>query len=207
MENGKLIVISGPSGCGKGVISKLVRKKTGIPIAISATTRAPREDDIPDVTYHFITKQEFEDRIASGGMLEYNFYNGNYYGTPAKEPIEAVRAGGSMILEIDVHGGMNVRKLYPDAILIMLLAPSFSVQEKRLRGRGKTLSEEQIRERLDETRRELEKLPLYDAVVINGQNEEELCAEAVISIIERRAGWERYKVSNHPDLPKTYFEN
>lgn len=204
-KKGRLIVISGPSGSGKGVVSKLVSQKTGIPLSVSATTRAPREEDVPGKTYHFISREEFESRIRNGGMLEYNCYNGNYYGTPKKEVLEAVAGGNDVILEIDVHGGLNVRACDAGAILIMLTASGFSVQEKRLRQRDAGAAEDVIRARLDESRAELERLPEYDYLVINEENKAEECADAIVSILRGGAETEKYRVSAKPGWQEQYF--
>ena len=143
-EKGILLVVSGPAGSGKGTVLKELMAKSGdFVYSVSATTRAPRPGEVNGVNYHYLTSEDFEERIASGGMLEYTRYCDNYYGTPKKEAEEVLESGKNLILEIEVEGAENVKRLYPEAVLIMLLPPSFAVQEARLRGRG-TETEEVI---------------------------------------------------------------
>ena len=201
MNKGLLVVISGPAGSGKGtVIAKLLESDAFV-YSVSATTRAPRPGEIDGKNYYFISKEEFERRIEKGEMLEYTSYCQNYYGTPLKEALEVMESGRNLILEIEVEGAMNVKRLYPDAVLIMLLPPSFAVQEARLRGRG-TESDEVINERLNRTREEVPLLPNYDYVVYNRDGGAEDCAEDIRAVVRA----ERNTVSRHPDAPTLYFE-
>ena len=202
MEKGLLIVLSGPSGSGKGTVCEVLKKKASFAFSVSATTRAPREGEVDGVHYHYITREEFEKRIRTGEMLEYTDYNGNYYGTPLGEAMRVINAGDDLLLEIEVEGAMNVKRLYPDAVLIMLLPPSFSVQAARLRGRG-TESEEVIEGRLARTREELKYLPQYDYVVYNEDGGVDACAEEIVRIVRS----ERCAVKRHPDAHVKYFEN
>ena len=202
MEKGLLIVYSGPSGSGKGTVREKLMQKGRFAFSVSATTRAPRAGEVDGVDYHFITREEFENRIAAGDMLEYTVYNGNYYGTPLREALQVIEAGEDLLLEIEVEGAMNVKRLYPDAVLIMLLPPSFSEQEKRLRGRG-TESEEVIRGRLERTREEMKYLPHYDYVVYNRDGEIEECADVIMSLIRS----EKCAQKRHPDAHIKYFES
>lgn len=108
-REGVLLVISGPSGSGKGVlVQKLLSRRTDIGLSVSATTRAPRTGEINGVSYHFMTKEKFKERLEAGDFLEYNEYAGNYYGTPKSEVVTRISEGTSMILEIDVQGAMNI---------------------------------------------------------------------------------------------------
>ena len=201
MKKGLLIVVSGPSGSGKGTVNKRLLAMDDFRFSVSATTRAPREGEVDGVSYFFITREEFEKRIRSGDMLEYNVYSGNYYGTP-REMVENVLAEGkNIILEIDVNGAMQVKQKYPDAILIMLLPPSFAVQEQRLRDRG-TESEEVIRMRLEETRREVPRIGEYDYVVYNNDGAIEIAAEDILSIVRS----EHLSVKRNPDVATRYFQ-
>jgi guanylate kinase len=127
------------------------------------------------VNYYFISREEFEKRIAADEMLEYTEYCGNYYGTPKKEALEVLESGKNLILEIEVEGAMNVKRVCPDAVLIMLLPPSFAVQEHRLRSRG-TETEEKILARLNRTREEVVMLPRYDYIVYNEDGCDKLAA-------------------------------
>lgn len=183
MKRGLLLVISGPAGSGKGtVIKTLMEKEKDIAYSVSATTRAPRPGEIDGVNYHFITVDDFKSRIATGGILEYTEYCGNFYGTPKKEAEEVLASGRNLILEIEVEGAGNVKKLCPEAVLIMLLPPSHAEQEKRLRGRG-TEPEDKILARLAKAKEEIKQLGLYDYIVYNMDGEAEKCADDIISII------------------------
>lgn len=202
MQEGLLIVLSGPAGSGKGTVSQLLLRSPEFAFSVSATTRAPRPGEVDGVNYHFISVADFEERIRRGELLEYTNYCGNYYGTLRSEA-EAILAGGrNLLLEIEVEGAANIRRLRPDAVLIMLLPPSFSVQEKRLRGRG-TETEEKIHARLARSRAELDCLHLYDYMVLNRDNGAEDCAEDVRAIVRA----ERCAVRRHPGAAAAFFEN
>lgn len=201
MENkGFLVVISGPSGSGKGTVRKVLMQEESFAFSVSDTSRAPREGERDGVDYHYISRETFEKNIRDGKMLEYTQYNGNYYGTPLCEVERALKAGKNILLELEVEGAMNVKRHYPEAVLIMLLPPSFSVQAKRLRGRA-TESEEVVLGRLERTRTELTYLPHYDYVVYN--REVEQCAEDIRTVLRA----ERFAVRHYPEVPVTYFEN
>ncbi len=168
MKNkGRMIVVSAPSGCGKGTILAEILKSDKFYYSISATTRAPREGEKDGVNYHFITKEEFERQIENGGMLEYAEYCGNYYGTPKKILEEKMNEGINVILEIEVQGAMKVRKLVPDAVFIFIVPPSISELERRLRKRG-TETDDVIAKRVAEAAGEIKKAPDYDYIVVNG---------------------------------------
>ena len=202
MKQGLLIVISGPAGSGKGTVNQLLLKSPDYAFSVSATTRAPRPGEVDGVNYHYITREAFEARIAAGEMLEYTQYCGNYYGTPLKEAQEVLRSGKNLILEIEVEGALNVKRLYPEAVLIMLLPPSFSVQESRLRGRA-TETEEKILARLERTKEELMQLDGYDYVVYNYDGKSEECAEDIRAIVRA----EQAATSRHPAAAVAYFQN
>lgn len=200
MEKGLLIVVSGPAGSGKGTVNAKLLQSPEYAFSVSATTRAPRPGEVNGKNYWYISREEFEGRIARGEMLEHTEYCGNYYGTPKKEAEEVLATGRNLILEIDVRGAMNVKRLYPEAVLIMLLPPSFAVQEARLRGR-KTETEEKIRARLDKTREELEQLGKYDYLVINRENGAEECAEDIRAIVRA----EKRAIKRFPTAKADYF--
>ncbi len=202
MEKGLLIVISGPAGSGKGTVIGRLLESEDFVYSVSATTRSPRPGEIDGKNYHFISKKEFERRIADGEMLEYTSYCRNYYGTPLKEAREILNAGKNLILEIEVEGAMNVKRLYPEAVLIMLLPPSFAIQEARLRGRG-TEPDEVIKERLARTREELPEISHYDYVVYNYDGGVDACVEDIRSVVRA----EKHSVLRHPDAEKHYFED
>ena len=171
MKNkGLLLVVSAPSGCGKGTILGEILKDDSFYYSISATTRAPREGEQDGVNYHFITKEEFEQRIAQGGMLEYAQYCGNYYGTPKKEVEQMREAGRDVILEIEVEGAMKVRALCPDAVFLFIAPPSGEELRRRLNKRG-TEAAEVIEERVSQASRELSYANRYDYIIVNGELE------------------------------------
>lgn len=184
MRKGLLFIVSGPAGSGKGtVVNELIAKHPGLTLSISATTRQPRPGEVDGVHYHFISKEEFEQRIKDGKMLEYATYSGNYYGTPQKEVEEAMREGKDVILEIEVAGAMQIKEKIKDSVAIMLTPPSRDVLEARLRGRG-TETEDVIKWRLERAREELSLMPQYDYSVINEDNKSDECAEMIYTIIK-----------------------
>lgn len=201
MKKGLLIVISGPAGSGKGTVNAQLLRSDEYAYSVSATTRDPRVGEVDGINYHFITKKEFERRIEDGEMLEYTEYCGNYYGTPLKEAKEVLESGKNLILEIEVEGALNVKRLYPEAVLIMLLPPSFAIQEARLRGRGSE-TEDKILERLARTKKELPEIYHYDYVVYNEDGGVDACADDIRSIVRA----EQCAVKRHPDAPKEYFQ-
>ena len=165
-NKGLLIVLSGPSGCGKGTMVAEILKRGDCAVSVSATTRAPREGEENHVHYHFLTRAEFEQRIDDDGLLEYAEYCGNYYGTPKKE-VEEMRASGKhVILEIEVQGAFQIRERCPDAVLVFTVPPSVAELRRRLHKRG-TETDEVIEKRIA---RAMEELPLaaqYDYVILN----------------------------------------
>ena len=195
-----MIVISGPAGSGKGTVNAHLLRTGEYVYSISATTRAPRPGEADGVNYYFISREEFEKRIAAGDMLEYTEYCGNYYGTPKKEALDVLESGKNLILEIEVEGAMNVKREYPEAVLIMLLPPSFSTQEHRLRSRG-TETEEKIIARLTRTREEVVMLPNYDYVVYNEDNCDKEAAEEIEEIVHS----EKRATRRHSDAVESYF--
>ncbi|MDD5888616.1 MAG: guanylate kinase [bacterium] len=171
-KTGQVIVISAPSGSGKGsVINGLLKKNKNIWLSVSTTSRNIRENDIPGVTYNFVSKEEFEKEIKENVFLEYTNYVGNYYGTP-KGPIkEKLEQGIDVILEIEIEGASNIKKLIPEAIFIFIMPPSLKVLVKRLKKRG-TDSNEKIIERFHAAYKEINEVSKYNYVVINDNLEE-----------------------------------
>ena len=200
MNKGLMIVISGPAGSGKGTVNARLLESDEYVYSVSATTRAPRVGEVDGKNYYFITKEDFEARIQKGQMLEYTHYCGNYYGTPLKEALDVLESGKNLILEIEVEGALNVKRLYPEAVLIMLLPPSFSVQESRLRGRG-TETEDKILARLARTREELPVLCHYDYVVYNRDGGIDSCADDIRAIVRA----EQCSTKRHPTAVEDYF--
>ncbi len=200
MEKGLMVVVSGPAGSGKGTVNGHLLKRDDFVYSVSATTRAPRPQEIDGVNYHFISKDEFLSRINSGDMLEYTEYCGNFYGTPLKEALEVLESGKNLILEIEVEGAHNVKAKYPEAILIMLLPPSFAVQEQRLRGRG-TETEEKVLARLERTKEELSVAKDYDYVVYNHDGKDIDAADEILAILKA----ERASIRRNPYVKENYF--
>lgn len=200
MRKGLLLVISGPSGCGKGTVLKEVMKKQNLYYSISMTTRQPREGEVDGVQYHFVSKEQFEMLIAQNGVLEHAEYCGNYYGTP-REAVETMRnEGKDVILEIEVVGAAQVRENCPDVVSIFIAPPSIAELKRRLYGRG-TESEETIQERIAQIDRELPCAVHYDYLVIN--DEVEVAAEEILQIIAA----ERIRHRNKEEKVKEVLES
>lgn len=185
MEKGLVFVISGPSGSGKGTIVEELRKiAPNIGVAVSATTRAPRPGEVDGVTYHYKTREEFEALLAAGEILEHTEYSGNLYGTLKSEAEKVIGAGRDLILEIEVDGGGQVKRLLgDDCVLIMLLAPDAAEQERRLRDRG-TETEEKIRMRMEKAHTEIAVAGEYEYLVLNETGKQEECAENLLAILK-----------------------
>ena len=180
MSKGKLVVISGASGVGKGtVLGIMMKKREDLQFSVSATTRAPRPSETDGVHYYFVTKEQFEDMIATGQMLEYSAHAANYYGTPRAQAEEKMRTG-SVLLDIEPNGAGQVKKAAPDAVLVFIMPPSMEELERRLRGRGDT-PEDQIAMRMERAVWEMEQRHWYDHVVVN--DDAERCADEILKII------------------------
>ena len=185
MSKGILIIVSGPSGSGKGtVVGRILEKRPDFVCSVSATTRAPRENEVDGVSYYFLDRAEFEGRIAKDMMLEHAEYCGNYYGTPKKEVFANLEAGRNVILEIEVQGAMQVKRRCPEAVMVMIAPPDYDTLERRLRGRGDRVAEEVIRARLEKAKFELSLTPDYDYLVINGDDAVEAAADEIIGIAD-----------------------
>ena len=169
MQKGILLILSGPSGVGKGTVGKRLLKRSGgsMVFSVSCTTRAPREGEEDGKDYFFISDEEFERMIAEDEFLEYmNVFGKNHYGTPRKYVESKLDAGCDVLLDIDVNGAMNVKKNFPDAVAIMLVPPSMKELLARLEGRG-TEDREAVERRLKEAKKELSFMPRYDHIVVN----------------------------------------
>lgn len=182
MRKGLLILISGPSGTGKGTVCDLLRKNhPEISYSISATTRQPRPGEQDGVNYYFYDKEKFRQMIDAGELLEWAEVYGNYYGTPKQKVLDRLNAGEDILLEIDTQGALNVMKAVPEGLFIFLLPPSLEELANRLKGRG-TETEESLQRRLGAAVDEIKIAHNYRYVVVN--DKVEAAEEAIAGIIE-----------------------
>ena len=181
-KKGILLVISGFSGAGKGtVVNRLREKYDEYALSISMTSRKPRPTDVEGETYFFVTREKFEKTIAENGLLEYAEYCGNYYGTPRAFVEEQLNAGKNVILEIEIQGATNIKKAFPESLLIFITPPSATELERRLKGRG-TETDDVIAKRLKRAFEESDGMDTYDYIVVNDDLEE--CVDEVHHIID-----------------------
>jgi guanylate kinase len=197
-EKGLLIVLSGPSGVGKGTVRKALfsHSDTAFEYSISMTTRAPREGEIDGVDYFFKTREEFEELIRQGKLLEYAEFVGNYYGTPVDYVRETLENGKDVFLEIEVQGAQQVREKFPEGLFIFLAPPSLSELKNRITTRG-TETEDIINNRMTVAKEEIEMMSLYDYVVENDQVEnacEKIKAIVMAEHCRRQRIEKRYKI-------------
>lgn len=197
MGKGVLLIISGPSGSGKGTIVERLVSERGYSVSISATTRGPRPNEKNGVHYFFRTVDEFEKMIEKGELLEHARFCDNYYGTPKKYVEDQIQAGNNIILEIEVQGALQVKEKYRDAVLIFTMPPTIEELRRRLVNRG-TEDKETIDKRIKRAEEELEFLPRYDYLVINDTVEQ--AVEDVDCIVKA----ERMKCSRNPELKNKF---
>ena len=178
---GRLIVLAGPSAVGKGTIAQyIIHNYPGFHLSISATTREPRAGESDGVSYFFVSKQEFENQIKAGQMLEWALVHGqNLYGTPKDPVLRALEDGLNVILEIDVQGAKQVKQSFPDALLVFVQPPSFDELVSRLEKRG-TEGQKERKKRLETAEFELKEASSFDFVVIN--DEVPRCAQEVVEL-------------------------
>lgn len=200
MKKGLLFVISGPSGTGKGTVVKHLLKTGKFFFSVSATTRAPREEDVNGVTYHFISREEFCKKIESGEMLEHAEFSGNLYGTPKFAVEEALNEGKNVILEIETKGALQIREKMPDAVLIFILPPDMETLRSRLIGRGSE-TPESAELRLSQVKREVSLLSHYDYAVVNEDGKSEEAAEEILRI----AHTENLRASRNLEFQKKFI--
>lgn len=200
MKKGRLFVISGPSGVGKGtIVKKILETERPVELSVSATTRSPREGEEDGRDYFFVSNEEFEERIAEGGFLEYASVHENYYGTP-KAPVEkALSEGKDIILEIDVQGAMQVKDSFDNGVYIFVLPPSIEVLRERILGRGSE-TEHSLQVRLGKALDEIRYLDKYDYAVVN--DDLETATEDVLGIMQA----EHFKILNAEELINNYEE-
>lgn len=193
-EKGMLIVVSAPSGTGKGaIIEKLLENDKNIVHSVSATTRTPRKGEKDGVSYYFIDKPEFEDMISNNDLLEWDKYCDNYYGTPKKYIDEITSKGGDVILDITVAGAVNIKREWPEAVMIFVLPPSIKELERRITGRG-TDSAEAIKSRLDYAYAEFKHVDKYEYVVVNDD------LNIAVKEVENIVISERMKYTRNPSI-------
>ena len=201
-EKGLIVVISGPAGSGKSTVNKFIRENPDYVFSVSRTTRYVRPGEVDGKDYYFISREEFEQKLKEDDFLENAEYCGALYGTPKSLVYEQIEKGKNVILEIEVEGAMQVKEKCPEALLIMLLPPSFAAQEARLRGRG-TEPEDKILKRLEKSHSEIAAAKKYDYIVFNHDGKAEESANIIFGIVNS----ERYAASRIPDLDKLYFGN
>lgn len=203
MKKGLIIVISAPSGTGKGTVIEKLKERRAFSYSVSHTTRAPRQGEVDGVNYHYVSREQFQALVDGGKMVETTVYSGNCYGTSFAAIEDVVSAGQDVVLEIEVEGGRNIRKKFPDAVEIYLFPPSLAELERRLRGRG-TEEDAVVRARLDRALGELEELRaeegVYDYFVVNRSVED---AAAEIDAILRA---EELRRERQGDLPGALLE-
>ena len=185
MPKGSVIIVSGPSGVGKGtIVKKVVEKRTDMFLSVSCTTRAPRDGEIPGVSYHYISEEEFRKHIDEDYFLEWECYVGNYYGTPLAPMLSAMEEGKSTILEIEVGGAFQAKRRYPEAVLVFVVPPSFRELKKRLETRdaGNEVALAAIEKRMARALEEYEKIVDYDYIIVNDDLDE--AVKSLETIIE-----------------------
>ena len=181
-NRGLLVVISGPSGVGKGTVRKALFEMPNhnLVYSVSMTTRKQRPGEVDGKDYYFVSKEEFEDKIKNGKLLEHAEFVGNYYGTPLDKVNERLNDGQEVVLEIEVEGAQQVKEKMPDSVMIFIAPPSKEALYNRLKKRG-TESEEIIQQRIQKANREFKKAYLYDYIVVN--DEVKNAADRIIAII------------------------
>ena len=200
-KRGKLVIVSGPSGVGKGTVpAELFAMSDEFALSVSATTRAPREGEKEGVNYFYKSKEEFEKMIEEKKLLEYASYNGNYYGTPKAYVDSKLDEGKNVILEIEVQGAMKVKSLVPDAVMIFVAPESKEILHERLTGRG-TEEADVIAKRIAIAEKELRACLMYDYITVNEQGKAKECAENILAIVRA----EKVKKSNMFDAVSDFI--
>ncbi len=203
MTGGLVFIISGPAGSGKGsVVNEVLRRDDRFICSVSATSRPCLRGETEGVNYYYISREEFEEKIKSGGVLEYTEYCGNYYGTPVSEFERASALGKHLILEIEVDGAAQIKKKYPEAVLIMVSPPDAAEQSRRLHTRGRD-TEESIAGRLRRAKEELEFLPSYDYLIVNESGKLSRSADDFFAIARAEA----LRTARRRDFSKRYFDS
>ena len=222
-RHGQLLVVSGPSGSGKGTVVGFLKKTPGYAFSVSVTTRAPRVGERDGVDYYYITNERFAEMKANSELLESTTFCNTSYGTPVSEVARAEGLDRALVFDIETEGAASIKRLYPDAILVMLLPPSYSELERRLRARG-TESDEKIANRLAKAKQEVLLFRNYDYIVINGTGSPDEAAKVIDSIVRARICLENggpkneeeqklvdfaatFETAKHPDTAKNFLES
>ncbi|MBS6610222.1 MULTISPECIES: guanylate kinase [Peptoniphilus] len=196
MDGGFLLVLSGPSGSGKGTVSEaLMKNNDDIIFSTSVTTRTPRPGEVNGENYFFATREEFEEMVEKGELLEYAFVHTNYYGTPKKFVFDEIEKGEIVLLEIDVQGALQIKEKYKEAVFIFLIPPTMDELKSRLVKRD-TETEDEIETRYRNAFKELDFVGEYDYFVIND------VLENAVSSIENIIAAEKLRVKRHKDIKK-----
>ena len=199
-KKGLLLVISGPSGVGKGTVcAEFMKKHPECALSVSATTRAPRPGEEDGVNYFFLSEDEFRNKISNDGFLEHAVFCGNYYGTPKAEVLKKIESGIDVILEIEVQGAMQVRNHYPEGVFIFVTPPSLSELENRLRGRN-TESDEVVSQRLIRAKEEFRFIEKYNYALLNDT------VENAVERLEAIITAEKSRVPRLYNSLKTYLD-
>ena len=200
MSKGKLLVLSGPSGVGKGtVLGELMKRRTDMCFSVSATTRAPREGEVDGVSYFFVSKERFEEMIQQGELLEYAQFVSNSYGTPRAYVEQKLEQGMNVILDIEVQGARNIVNMIPDAVSVYVIPPSYEELERRLRGRG-TETEEQIQGRLQTAIEEAKQADFYRYIIVNDN------LETAVNELDAIVTAEKIGYDNRKNILKEVFK-
>lgn len=192
-KRGILTIVSGFSGAGKGTVMKALLNKYEYGLSISATTRSPREGETHGKEYFFLTREEFEGMIEQGQLYEWAEYVGNYYGTPRAYVEQQLEQGTDVILEIEIQGALQVKKMFPEALLLFILPPTITELKNRLVGRG-TETAETVNKRMGRALEEAKYMEYYDYLVVNEKVDD--CVECIHQIIQN----EHYKTSKNEVL-------
>ena len=200
MSKGKLLVLSGPSGVGKGtVLGELMKRRSDMCFSVSATTRAPREGEVDGVNYFFVTKERFEEMMQNNELLEYAQFVSNSYGTPRAYVEQQLEKGMNVILDIEVQGARNIVGMIPDAVSVYMIPPSYEELEKRLRGRG-TETEEQIQGRLQTAIEEARAADFYRYIIVNDN------LEVAVNELDAIITAEKIGYNNRKNILKEVFK-
>lgn len=199
---GILLIVSGAAGTGKGTVNAMLMKAhPEFVLSVSATTRQPRAGEVDGREYHFITREQFEEKIKNGGVVEYTEYCGNYYGT-LKSELSRLDEGKNLILEIEVEGATNIKRLFPDSVSVFILPPDYETLKNRLVNRGTNTSED-IENRLKRALDEFVVAAKYDYIVVNDDGQAQAAADAIFEIVKS----EQHRSTRNADAMQSLFFN